>query len=92
MVPPLTLQMLVENAIKHNIISKEKPLTIRLVHGQGNYLSIENNIQEKSTFEKSTKVGLQNIINRYNFLTQKKIEILNNKEFFTVRIPLLGVE
>jgi sensor histidine kinase YesM len=90
MVPPLTLQMLVENAIKHNIISKEKPLTIRLVPQMDEYLTIENNIQEKSTFEKSTKVGLQNIINRYKFLTQKQIEILNNRELFTVRIPLLN--
>jgi LytS/YehU family sensor histidine kinase len=90
MVPPLTLQMLVENAIKHNIISKEKPLTIRLVPENNEYLSIENNIQEKSSMEKSTKVGLQNIINRYNFLTQKKIEILNNNQVFSVKIPLLA--
>jgi two-component system, LytTR family, sensor kinase len=90
MVAPLTLQMLVENAIKHNIISKEKPLTIRLSPGENEYISVENNIQEKTTMEKSTKVGLQNIINRYNFLTSKRIEILNNSELFTVRIPLLN--
>jgi sensor histidine kinase YesM len=90
MVPPLTLQMLVENAIKHNIISKDKPLTIRIISENNEYLSIENNIQEKSTFEKSTKVGLQNIINRYNFLTPKKIEILNKNQIFSVKIPLLG--
>ena len=89
MVPHLTLQMLVENAIKHNIISKDKPLTIRLVPERDAYLSIENNIQEKSTFEKSTKVGLQNIINRYNFLTPRKIEILNKDHIFSVKIPLL---
>jgi LytS/YehU family sensor histidine kinase len=90
MVPPLTLQMLVENAIKHNIISKERPLTIRLALDKDEYLSIENNVQEKSTFEKSTKVGLQNIVNRYNFLTQKKIEVLHNKQVFSVKIPLLS--
>jgi two-component system LytT family sensor kinase len=90
MVAPLTLQMLVENAIKHNIVSKEKPLTIRLAPGDNEYISVENNIQEKTTLEKSTKVGLQNIINRYNFLTPKRIEILNTSELFTVRIPLLN--
>jgi two-component system, LytTR family, sensor kinase len=89
MVAPLTLQMLVENAIKHNIISKEKPLIIRLTPEDNEYIRIENNIQEKSVLEKSTKVGLQNIINRYNFLTPKKIKILNNQELFTVQIPLL---
>jgi two-component system LytT family sensor kinase len=89
MVAPLTLQMLVENAIKHNIISKEKPLIIRLTPEENDYIMIENNIQEKTVFEKSTKVGLQNIINRYNFLTPKKIKIFNNQELFTVQIPLL---
>lgn len=91
MVAPLTLQMLVENAIKHNIISKEKPLIIRLTPEADEYIRIENNIQEKTVLEKSTKVGLQNIINRYNFLTPKKIKILNNQELFTVQIPLLQV-
>jgi sensor histidine kinase YesM len=90
MVAPLTLQMLVENAIKHNIVSKEKPLIIRLAPGENEYISVENNIQEKTTLEKSTKIGLQNIINRYNFLTPKRIEILNTRELFTVRIPLLN--
>ncbi len=88
-VAPLSLQMLVENAIKHNVVSKEKPLTIRISQGAYGYLTVENNIQEKVIFEKSTKVGLQNIINRYKLLTDRQVEIDTNPDFFTVHIPLL---
>jgi LytS/YehU family sensor histidine kinase len=88
-VAPLSLQMLIENAIKHNIISKDKPLKIKISEDSEGYLQIENNIQEKKTFEKSTKVGLQNIINRYQLLTDKQVEIVKNTDFFKVRIPLL---
>jgi two-component system LytT family sensor kinase len=87
-IAPLSLQMLVENALKHNIVSKEKPLKISIFQ-ESNYLSIANNLQEKRTFEKSTKVGLQNIINRYRLLTDKQVEIIKNDWNFTVRIPLL---
>lgn len=89
---PLSLQMLVENAIKHNIVSKEKPLTITIsdimLENEG-YLVVENNFQEKKTFEKSTKVGLQNISNRYQLLTSKLILIEKNERFFKVELPLL---
>ena len=88
-VAPLSLQMLVENAIKHNIVSKEKPLKIRIAQVGDNYLAIENNMQEKVTFEKSTKVGLQNIRNRYRLLTDLPIEINTDENSFRVRIPLL---
>jgi len=88
-IAPLSLQMLVENAIKHNVVSKEKPLVIRIAQEMDNYLSVENNVQEKVTFEKSTKVGLQNIMNRYRLLTEQPIEINKNADFFQVRIPLL---
>jgi len=82
--------MLVENAIKHNVVSKEKPLLIRITQEEGNYLSIENNVQEKVTFEKSTKVGLQNIINRYRLLTDQQVEISRNPGVFRVRLPLIA--
>jgi two-component system LytT family sensor kinase len=88
-VAPLSLQMLIENAIKHNVVSREKPLTIRIVEEEKGYLSVENNIQEKKTFEKSTKVGLQNIINRYRLLTDKQVEVIRNPDIFRVSIPLI---
>lgn len=89
-VAPLSLQMLIENAIKHNIVSKEKPLKIRILEDEKGYLQIENNVQEKKTFEKSTKVGLQNIINRYKLLSDRQVEISNNADYFKVSIPLLS--
>jgi hypothetical protein len=87
-VAPLSLQMLIENAIKHNIVSKEKPLKIKILE-DGNFLTIENNLQEKKTFEKSTKVGLQNIINRYRLLTEREVEVWNDSISFCVKLPLL---
>ncbi|MBC8153544.1 MAG: histidine kinase [Bacteroidetes bacterium] len=88
-VTPLSLQMLIENAIKHNVVSKEKPLKIRIHHEENGYLVVENNIQEKTILEKSTRVGLQNIINRYSLLTDRQVEVIRNGGLFTVKIPLL---
>lgn len=88
-VTPLSLQMLIENAIKHNIVSKENPLKIKIQQEGDQYLVIENNIQEKTTLEKSTRVGLQNIINRYSLLTDRQVEVIRNGGLFTVKIPLL---
>ena len=88
LIAPLSLQMLVENAIKHNIISRDKPLTIRILQEE-NWIRVENNIQEKILFEKSTKVGLQNIVKRYSHLSPSPVEILNQSNQFSVRLPLI---
>jgi two-component sensor histidine kinase len=56
---------------------------------EGNFLTVENNIQEKKTFEKSTRLGLQNIINRYRLLSNLQVEVANNGTQFSVRLPLL---
>jgi hypothetical protein len=87
-IAPLSLQMLIENAIKHNIISKDKPLTID-IFADDHTLAVQNNLQEKKTFYKSTKVGLENIKNRYALLSKKDIFIEKNQDFFRVEIPLL---
>lgn len=88
-ITPLSLQMLVENAIKHNVVSKDKPLTIR-IQQNAEYLVVENNIQEKTMLEKSTRVGLQNIINRYSLLTDRHVEITRTGGLFTVKLPMLS--
>lgn len=91
LIAPLSLQMLVENAIKHNVISKDRPLTIRIYQESDEWITVENNVQGKNVLEKSTKVGLQNIVNRYSYLTAQPVEIQHGLSSFTVKIPLLSV-
>jgi len=86
--PPLTLQLLMENAIKHNAVSKEALLTVKL-YAQDEYLVIKNNINTKTNSETGTGMGLQNIINRYAMLTDKKVIVQKTNEYFTVSLPIL---
>lgn len=88
--PPLVLQMLVENCIKHNVISKDKPLTIK-VYAEKEFVVVENNLQKKAT-ELSTKQGLKNIVDRISFFTNKDVVIEEKTDKFKVVIPLLTVE
>ena len=90
-IPPLTLQLLVENAIKHNIISKETPLVIELLTDNNNNLLIRNNFQpyENKINIYSTGIGLKNIISRYSFYTDKIVEHELKDNFFVVKIPLI---
>jgi LytS/YehU family sensor histidine kinase len=89
-VPPLVIQMLIENCIKHNIISRDKPLSIYIYH-ENNNIVIENNLQKKNT-ENSTGQGIKNIIDRYKFFTSRTIQINETSRIFIVKIPLLLVE
>ncbi|HOX83231.1 MAG TPA: histidine kinase [Chryseolinea sp.] len=88
MVAPLVLQMLVENSIKHNIISEENPLTIR-VYSHDHFIVIENNLQKKTIMEEdSPGIGLDNIQKRYEFLSDTKVEVIRN-EMFIVKLPII---
>src|SRR5690606_40639192 len=73
-VVPLSLRLLLENTIKHNVVSSTKPLHIRIYIESGN-LVIENNLQKKESLNNRKGVGLQNIINRYAILTKKEVII-----------------
>lgn len=86
---PLSLQILFENAVKHNIISDERPLRIELwIENQR--LVVRNNLQRKRQAMPSTNLGLQNIRNRYAFFSEEKVDVIETKEFFTVSLPLIG--
>lgn len=88
-VAPLTLQILVENAIKHNVISKSDPLNIKIyTDNQGNVV-VENKLNLKTIAMNSTKTGLDNIRKRYQYLSDKSIKIINNQQLFMVSVPLI---
>jgi ligand-binding sensor domain-containing protein len=88
-VPPLSLQLLIENAIKHNTVSKETPLIVELNQTGANEITVKNNINVKLNPEISTGIGLQNIINRYKILTHEKVLIYFDPKVFKVTIPLI---
>jgi len=88
-VAPLVLQMLVENAIKHNVISNDQPLTIR-IYKEGEKIIVENNIQKKNVLpEDSRGIGLENIRRRYSFLSSDNVEVGNTGQRFKVSLPLI---
>jgi hypothetical protein len=86
---PLTLQLLVENAVKHNVVSKSKPLRIVISETADGFIEIKNNNQKKLNVEKGTGFGLSSLINRYQLLTAKKMEQIETNDTFLVRIPMV---
>lgn len=89
LIVPLTLQMLLENAIKHNIISKQNPLTIQIYVENDEYLVVSNNLQKKNSSEVTTRLGLTTIIKRYRFITEREVIVTKTQEEFIVKIPLI---
>ncbi len=87
-VVPLSLQLLLENAVKHNMVTSSKPLHIKIYEEEG-YLVVENNLQPKQIVKKSSGVGLSNIMQRYKLLTKKKVDINKQANSFAVAIPML---
>lgn len=87
-VVPLSLQLLLENAVKHNMVTVSKPLHIK-IYEDGYNLVVENNLQPKQIVKKSSGVGLSNIQQRYNLLTDKKVNIIKEAKRFAVAVPML---
>ncbi|MFC4721227.1 histidine kinase [Geojedonia litorea] len=88
-VVPLSLQLLLENAVKHNMVTTSKPLHIKIYEDNHGNLVIENNLQPKQIVKKSSGVGLENIKQRYQLLTNKKVYINEQAGHFSVAVPML---
>ena len=87
---PLSLQILFENAIKHNIISSTKPLKIKVLINNSGKLIVENNLQKKKQIKDSTKFGLENIKNRYRFFSNEAVDVIATSSSFIVSLPLIA--
>ena len=90
-IPPMVLQMLIENTIKHNVISAEKPLKVN-ISADENHITITNNLQRKKDKEPSTGIGITNIRARYALLGFSDIQLASSCGQFTVKLPLIYSE
>lgn len=87
--PPMAVQMLIENAVKHNEISNRHPLTVS-IKAQDNTLNVSNPLHPKRTSSRGTGIGLENLAKRYNLLFKREIEIKEENGMFSVTIPLIN--
>jgi LytS/YehU family sensor histidine kinase len=87
-IPPMTLQMLAENALKHNMASKSKPLSVEII-GNKDFILVQNNLQPKQSREISTGLGLKNISERFRLFAGKEIKIEKSTEMFFVKLPII---
>ena len=88
LIMPLALQMLVENAVKHNVISASKPLLIEIFVEDSRYVVVRNNIRKKIKSEPSTHFGLQSLLRRYQLLGERPVIVEQDDSFFTVKVPI----
>jgi LytS/YehU family sensor histidine kinase len=89
LLPSLSLQLLVENAVNHNIISKQNPLIIDIFSTAGSKLAVSNHLQLKMVKAPSNKIGLENIRAKYELLKQPGFQVLEDTKNFTVILPLI---
>jgi LytS/YehU family sensor histidine kinase len=85
---PVTLQILIENALKHNVVDLDRPLSID-IFSSDDYLVVTNNLQKRKSVEGSNKQGLVNLQSLYKFITDRPVILENGDSRFTVKIPLV---
>jgi hypothetical protein len=88
-VVPLSLQLLLENCIKHNFATSSKPLIIK-IFSENDTLCIENNLQVREQIKESSGIGLSNIVQRYSLLTKRNVFIEKSEDYFKVKLPVLS--
>jgi hypothetical protein len=88
-IPPLTIQLLVENAVKHNIVAASKPLQVNIFSDNKENLSVENNLQRKNSSVISHKKGLANIVAKYTYMKRPSVTIEESDHYFRVTVPLI---
>ncbi len=86
---PISLQILIENALKHNVATRTKPLHIKIYLEGDNLITVENNLQKKQNMDASSKIGLKNLGERIRLITDKEIVIEEDNPFFRVKLPLI---
>ena len=89
LVPSLSMQLLVENAIKHNVVSRESPLSIEIFTTEGRQLVVNNNLNKKNRKENSTRIGLQNIESKYKLMNQDGFQVVHGEKNFMVVLPMI---
>lgn len=87
---PLSLQILLENCFKHNVISEENPLTVK-VWRDNSSIYVENNLQKRKTIHESGGIGLETISKQYEYFSDRKIEIVQTSDLYTVKVPILSI-
>ena len=88
--PYFSLLTLVENAIKHNTFTKEKPLVIE-ISNSNNFIEVTNNLQRKRNMGTTTKTGLTNLNERYKLIVNKEILVVVDEKYFTVKLPYINL-
>jgi len=88
LIVPMTLQLLIENCVKHNEISKSHVLNIQIIR-DGKYIKVENNLQLKTTGSNSNRMGLSNISQQYRYFTDRQIIINETDQSYSVKVPLI---
>jgi LytS/YehU family sensor histidine kinase len=88
--PALSLQLLVENAVKHNVVSRQQPMSVSIVSTGNGYLEVRNNLAKKKQAAESTGIGLQNIRDKYKLLRRHDMDVREEAGRFVVTLPLIA--